>query len=130
MADESTPSQPAKPQYEKTPNFISTYANSIYLESSTWDLKLIFGQLDQSEGTITVKQHLAVTIPWTQAKLLLYFLRVHVKAEEMQDGKIHIRSDVRPTETPLPTEEQVKDPNFMEFYEFVKKLREEFIADA
>lgn len=127
MADESTPSP--KAQYERTPNFISTYANSVYLESSTWDLKLIFGQLDQSEG-ITVKQHVAVTIPWTQAKLLLFFLRVHVKAEEMQDGKIHIRSDVRPTETPPPTEEQMNDPSFMEFYEFVKKLREEFIADA
>jgi hypothetical protein len=130
MADESTPSQPVKPQYEKAPNFISTYANNIYLESSTWDLKLIFGQLDQSEGTSSVKQHVAVTIPWTQAKLLSFFLRVHLRAEEKQDGKIHIRPDVRPTEMDLPTEEQMKDPDFMEFYEFVKKLREEFIADA
>lgn len=125
MADEST-----KPQYEKTPNFISTYANNFYLESSTWDLKLVFGQLDQSEVPNKIKQHVAVTIPWTQAKLLSFFLRVHVRAEEMQDGKIHIRPDVRPSETDLPTDEQLKDPNFMEFYEFVKKLREEFIADA
>jgi len=130
MADESIPSQPAKPEYEKTPNFTSTYANNVFLESSTWDLKLIFGQLDQSTVPNTVKQHLAVTIPWAQAKLLLFYLQAHVKGEELQDGKIHIRPDTRPGEISLPTEEQAKDPTFMQFYEFLKKLREEFIANA
>jgi hypothetical protein len=124
MADEY------KPSYEKAPNFTTTYANSIILESSAWDLKLIFGQLDQSTVPHTVKQHLAVTIPWTQAKLLVFFLQAHVKGEELQDGKIYIRPELRPIEMPAPTEEQASDPSFMQFYEFLTKLREQFIANA
>lgn len=127
--DEATP-KPLKADFVRTSDFVSSYANSFILESSTWDLKLIFGQLDQSTTPNTVQQHLAVTLPWTQVKLLSYYLRVHLKAEEMQDGKIHIRPDVRPNEPDPPTEEQAKDPSYMELYEFVKKLREEFIAEA
>ncbi len=91
---------------------------------------MIFGELDQSQAPNKVERRVAVTIPWTQAKLLIFYLRVHVKAEEMQDGKIRIRPEVRPTEPAPPTEEQAKDPSYVELYEFVKKLREEFIADA
>lgn len=130
MANEAKSSPPTGVHFERTSDFTSTYANNVVLEASAWDLKMIFGQLDQSKEPNLVKQHLAVTIPWTQAKLLLFFLHVHVKAEELQDGKIHIRPDIRPTEIPPPTEDQMKNPSFMEFYEFAKKLREEFIANA
>ncbi len=132
MADEVKSSPPAKVEveYEKASDFISRYANNVFLESSAWDLKMIFGELDQSKVPNKVERRVAVTIPWAQAKLLMFYLRVHIKAEEMQDGKIHIRPDLRPTESPALTEEQAKDAKFVEFYEFVKRLREDFIADA
>jgi hypothetical protein len=125
MADETPPAVKS----ERTENFISTYANNVFLESSTWDLKLIFGQLDQSSAPNTIKQNVAVTLPWAQAKLLLYYLRLHIEAEEIADGKIHIRPDVRPVEPPALTPEQKSDPAFKRIYDFMIKLRAEFIAN-
>lgn len=127
MADE-TPETPSI-KYKRIENFISAYANNVILESSTWDLKLVCGQLDQSSTPNTVAQNVAVTLPWPQAKLLAFYLRLHVEAEEIADGKIHIRPDLVPAEPPPPTPEQESDPNLKRFYDFMVKLREEFIAN-
>ena len=127
MSDEAT-AQPTRPQVEHTDNCVSSYANSVMFEPSAWDLKLIFGQLDQASGTTIVKQHLAVTIPWAQAKLALYWLRVQVDAMEIQSGKIPIRKDVIPPELPPLTAEQESDPAAKKFHEAYVKIREQFIA--
>jgi uncharacterized protein DUF3467 len=129
MAKKDKKSDPDKIKLERTDSFFSTYANNAYFESSTWDLKIIFGQLDQSSTPNSIKQNVAVSLPWAQAKIMVYYLRLHIAAEEIADGKIHIRPDVMPTEPPAPTPEQASDPTFMKLYEFATKLRQEFIAN-
>ncbi|MGB9381985.1 hypothetical protein [Candidatus Binatus sp.] len=114
---------------ERAENFISTYANNIWYESSAWDLKLIFGQLDQSGSKAAVKQNVAVTIPWAQAKLTLYYLRVQIEAMEVQSGKIAIRKDLIPPEPPPLTPEQEAIPGGKELRDLILKLRQEFIAN-
>jgi hypothetical protein len=119
MADESTNQGSGDP--------IAVYANNVYFESSAWDLKIIFGQIDQSTGTVTVKQKVAVTIPWTQAKLTLFWLRVQVELIERQSGKIAIRNDLVPPEWPAPTGGQKDDPDAIAFFELYNRARDEFL---
>jgi hypothetical protein len=116
-------------QFERTEQYIASYANSIIFESSAWDLKLIFGQLDQVSSTTLVKQHLAVTIPWPQAKLALFWLRLQIEVAEIQvRAKIPIRQEFLPPELPPLTSEQENDPGTKEFYGLYHKIREEFLA--
>src|SRR5713101_7954891 len=98
--------------YQRVEDCYTDYANNIYLESSVWDLKLIFGQLDQSTNPVTTEQRAALTIPWTQAKIFSYLLSLHLLAYEMANGKIVIPEAVVPPELEPPTEEASKaDPN-------------------
>jgi hypothetical protein len=128
MPDEATAQPSAALKYERTDNFISAYANNAFFEPSAWDLKIIFGQLDQSPAGITIKQNIAVTIPWAQAKLALYWLRLQIEATEMDIGKIPLRKDLIPPEPPPLTPEQENNPDAKKMHELVRKLREEFIA--
>jgi len=129
MLDNNPPSPPTGIPYERATNLISTYANNAYFESSAWDLKIVFGQLEQPSGGVAViKQNLAVTLPWTVAKLALYWLRVQVEAMELQSGKITIRQDLLPPEPPVLTPEQESTPLARELRELIVKIRAEFIA--
>jgi hypothetical protein len=87
------------PPFERDEDFESVYANNINFEASVWDLKLIFGLLDQSNNKQTVRQHTAISIPWVQAKLLLYFLEVNIGAYEADYGVIRVPAAVTP---PVP----------------------------
>src|SRR3990167_11504158 len=64
--------------FQHTDDFISLYANNVQFEQSAFDLKLIFGELNQAGGKALVDQHSSMTIPWGQAKLLLYYLQVNI----------------------------------------------------
>ncbi len=109
--------------------FYEAYANSIYYEASSWDLKLIFGQLDQSGGRIRVVQHSAITVPWTQAKLMVYWLKGQIEAHELANGKIHMPPSIIPPPLPPFTEEMKKsDPNAEAVYNIFNRLRDEFIS--
>jgi hypothetical protein len=115
-------------RYQRAANFTTTYANNAYFESSAWDLKIVFGQLEQPpEQPPVITQHIAVTIPWAQAKLALYYLRLHVEGNELQNGKILIRKDLLPTEPAPLTPEQEKDPLAKGLYEIFRKCRAEFL---
>jgi hypothetical protein len=123
-----TSSKTQPPKVEHADDFISAYANYLTFEPTAWDFKMVFGQVEQVSGTDVVKQKMAVTIPWPQAKLALYYLRVHVEAAEMQIGKIAIRKDVVPPELPPLTPEQKADPDARKLHELVQRLRAQFIA--
>jgi hypothetical protein len=124
MPEETTPAAPAV-EVRRSKDFISVYANSMLFEASVWDLKLILGILDQTGGKVAVEQHTAVSIPWTQAKLLCYWLRLNLEIYEMNNGKIHIPQGVRP---PVPPEPETKDAQNMALFELAKKLHQEFMA--
>jgi len=120
----------AKPEqtFTRADDFSISYSNSILFESTAWDLRLTFGHIDQATGTVTVKQDRAVTIPWPQAKLAIFWLRVHVAAAEAEVGtKIPIRKDLIPQELPPPMPEQANDPSTVRFRELYEKIRSEFI---
>jgi hypothetical protein len=117
--------------YRRVDDLYVDYANNVYLESSVWDLKLIFGQLDQSTSPVTTEQRAALTIPWMQAKLLSYLLSVHVLAHETGCGKIAVPDAVLPPPITPPTEEAIKaDPSVQEFYRQAETLYNQFLLSA
>jgi hypothetical protein len=126
-----TAPKPTAPQQvvERASNFTNFYANNMYFESTAWDMKITFGHVDQATGTIVIKHDLAVTIPWPQAKLALFWLRLHVEMAEAEVGtKIPIRKDVIPAELPKPEPEQEHDPSVKRFFEIYERIRAEFLA--
>ena len=126
--DKKESSQPQE-GFQRVENFYTDYANNVYLESSVWDLKIIFGQLDQSVSPPVTEQRSAITIPWIQAKILNYLLAGHIMGHETVTGKIVVPSAVVPPELSPPTEEAKKaDPNLQKFYDEMKKLREQFFG--
>ena len=109
MTESGTPStqrpEVTPPQFERDEDFVSLYANNIWHEVSAWDLKLIFGQLDQARTPNVVTQHTAMALSWLQVKLLIYYLQVDLAVYEAQYGKIVIPAAILPPPPgPLPPE--------------------------
>jgi hypothetical protein len=104
----------------------AVYANNTLFEVSAWDLKIIFGQLDQHAPKTTIDWHTAVTIPWTQARVLEYYLRANAAFYEKKFGPINLPHQARPPAPVEPTEEQIKDdPQATELWQAYKKIYEE-----
>lgn len=113
----------------KSPDFYVDYANNVFLEGSVWDMKLIFGQLDQRTIPARVEQHGSVTLPWSQAKVFAYLLCVHLAGNEMQNGTINVPQSVLPPLPTPPTEEAKKaQPNLQTFFERIMWIREQFFG--
>jgi hypothetical protein len=87
--------------YKRVEDFEHSYANNVQLLSSNWDLQLLFGELDQADGPNVIQQHTAITLPWAQVKVLLYFLKQHVDGHEAEFGRIKIPPRIVP---PVPDE--------------------------
>jgi hypothetical protein len=102
MAD-NKPTQPAPPplRWVRAENYAEVYANNVRFESSVWDLKAVFGTLDQGTPDsamypATVKFHTAVTTPWAQVKLALYSLYLNVMFHENAEGTVSVSKIVVP----------------------------------
>ena|SRR5579862_6000309 len=117
-----------KPEFRHSEKFVNAYANNVQIEVSGWDLKLIFGQLDQGSGKVTVEQHTAMTLPWATAKLFNYYFNVNVAAYELENGKIKLPPDALPVRVPPPSGELANNPMAKAFAELCNKMRDEFIA--
>lgn len=133
MPDELT--LPGLPTFQFLEELYEAYANNILYEASVWDLKILFGQLDQSGGLgqIGAKgkivMHSAITLPWAQVKLMTYWLRAQIEVHEKLNGKIKIPPGVVPQQLPAPTEEMKKsDPNAEAVFEIFNKMQAEFVA--
>jgi hypothetical protein len=130
-----SPEKPKSPpiEYELLPDdriYNEVYANNVFFEPSAWDLKLILGQLDQRQGKNVIKQHTAVTLPWTQIKLLSYWLRGYVEYHETLHGKIVVPSNAIPPDISPPSEEmRAADSNVDLVYEIFRRLRNEFMEN-
>jgi len=123
-----------KPDTEQTNPFIRSedfeerYSNNVQFEPSAWDLKLLFGQLDQSAGAeaTVVRQHTSMTITWVQAKILSYFLQVNIRAHEIDNGRIVVPTRVLPPDPEaLPLEEA--DENATAMRHEMLRLRAELL---
>jgi hypothetical protein len=116
--------------FQRTANCINSYANNVRYEQTMHDLTIVFGQSDLSTGTEVVKQNIAVTVPWSVAKLALYYLELNLKFFELYNGQINIPASQIPPPFPEPTQDTLKtDPNAMKAFEIANKLREQFISE-
>jgi hypothetical protein len=129
--DKQTAAQtPATPTFQRTANCLNSYANNVRYEQTAHDLTIVFGQSDLSTGTEVVKQNIAVTVPWSVAKLALYYLSVNLQFFELYNGKIPIPPNQVPPPFPEPTQHTLEtDPNAMKAFELANKLREQFINE-
>lgn len=89
----------------RSEEFESLYANNLHFEASVWDLKLIFGQLDQAKSCI--EQHTAITMPWVHAKIAAYYLLVNILVHQAQEGHIDLPARVLPAR-PDPSAPEVE----------------------
>src|ERR1700680_463733 len=125
---ETAPPQQQVPAFEHTEDFASLYADNVRFESTVWDLKLIFGEIDLSSGSEIVKQHTAITIPWSLAKLVIFFLQLNVSIQELLSGTVIVPPSQIPPPAPPLTPEQKADPNAVKIKELARKTRDEFIS--
>jgi hypothetical protein len=112
---------------EKPPefDFETVYANNSLLELSVYDLKILFGQIEQHTGRTVVGWHTAVTMPWMQAKILSYFLRLQLSWYEKSYGSITVPENVRPPKPEIPAD---ANPAAREYYEWAQKVHEEIFG--
>lgn len=115
-------------QFKRVEDFVSLYANNVQIEQTAFDLKLVFGELVQSQRPALVEQHSSVTLSWPETKLLSYYLQLNIASYEIQMGKIKIREDLIPIALPQLSPEQEKDPKIQELFAVAKRLHEQFIA--
>jgi Protein of unknown function (DUF3467) len=125
--DNSTPTPSG---HELAENFLSLYANNTHFELSSWDLKILFGQLTQFPAdTPYVEWRAEVTLPWLQAKLLSYFLQINIAAFESQNGKLQLPKNLFPPVPVPPSGELEKDPSALAMHEFATRLYRELTGE-
>jgi len=118
VADQEQPEQqkPPIPQVENVrdpEDFAALYANNVQGEASVWDMKVIFGILDQSSQPNKVVQHTSINLPWIQIKLLAYLMRANLAFHEAQNGKVFIPASILPP-----------NPETLDFGKITPELRE------
>jgi hypothetical protein len=119
----------------RTEDFVSRYSNNVQLESNSFDLKLVFGLLDQSRATKqptakpSVEQHTAISLSWPEVKIIMFYLQVHLTGYEMENGKVKIPASAIPPEPPLTPPTQFDNPQGRAALDLIRKLRAEFITN-
>lgn len=124
-----------RPEMRRIEDFISRYANNVQVESSAFDVKMIFGILDQS-GVLkvppvlmpSVEQHTSINLSWPEVKLLIYFLQLHLASHERDNGKVKIPVVALPPELPSSAPPPFDNPQGERVFEMMRKMRAEFIA--
>jgi hypothetical protein len=113
-------------QLKRDEDFTSLYANNVQFEISVWDLKMIFGQLDQSAGMV-VEQHTAMTLPWPQAKLAAYFMVVNMIIHQSQmEAPIQLHASAIP-KRPDPSDPGVDEAN-QKLVEYLGWIHDQFFG--
>lgn len=111
---------------EHAEDFASSYANNVSFQQSAFDMTMIFGQLDQSASPAIVKQHTAITVPWSQAKLMSYYLQVALAIFETLNGKIKIPATLLPSPIEA-TQEELASPVMKSLAEPLRRIHQKFI---
>jgi hypothetical protein len=110
-------------------DFTALYANNVLSEASAWDLKVIFGILDQSVVPNQIVQHTSINLPWTQVKLQSYYIKVALAIQEFYNGKINIPAAVIPinpeklnTPETQATPQELRDKITQIYKDFISSL--------
>jgi hypothetical protein len=128
-SEEKKPTTQSAIEYTRIDDFVSRYANNTFLESSLWDLKIVFGQNDQNVGQNAVVQHTAITLSWAQVKVLSYFLQANLLSHETVNGRVKLSSSlISPLPDELPRDAIEQNPKAREIHAAVKSLYDGFIA--
>ncbi len=131
---QETENKPAGVVHKRGENFLDRYANNVFFESSAWDLKLVFGSVDQSIAPNHVTQHTGMSLSWAQVKVLIFLLRFQLVAHEARLGRVRLPAGII---NPIPATppQDIKaflgtpgGPGDVEAYKKVRQLYEEFIA--
>jgi Protein of unknown function (DUF3467) len=127
MPEEPKPNTSA---FARANDFRSVYSNNVQLENSVWDLKLIFGILDQRHGKQNVEQHTSVSMNWIQAKLLIYFLQMSMTFFEAENGLIKIPPSILPPDLGELPQDYANNPGVKAAWEAVRKLRQQLAESS
>jgi hypothetical protein len=123
--------KPRNPEFHRTEDFAEVYANNVNFEPSVFDLKILFGQLNQAFDPNIIEQHTAVTMVWTEVKLMLHFLTIQLAAFEEVHGKILLPPSVLPPAPQEPDEELAKaEPRSVLIYQLIKRIHDEFVKNS
>jgi hypothetical protein len=109
-------------------DFTNVYANVVRYQSNAFDLKVVLGEIDLSGEIETHRMHTGLTIPWSAAKIAIYYLTVNVMFHEALNGKLKLP----PSQTPPmvePPPEVMNDPAQKKLYEEINAFRDRFIKD-
>ena len=118
--------EPSDLKFERSEEFVSLYANNVRFESSVWDFKLVFGELEQGKGDALVEQHTAITLSWPQTKVLAYFLTINTLIHQSQNGHVHIPNSVKPPR-PDPGNTDL-DPAGRAVFEYLAWIHDQFFG--
>jgi hypothetical protein len=113
---------------ERDEDFTDIYANVVRYESNAFDLKVVLGEIDLSGEIETHRMHTGLTIPWSAAKIAIYFLHVNVLFHEALNGKIKLPPSQIPPMVDAPPE-VMNDPAQKKVYDEINAFREQFIKD-
>ena len=122
--------EPNKDTFERAHEFSEKYANNVQFESNVWDLRILFGLLDQSGTPTTVQQHTAINVPWQQAKLMTYFLYANVLLHESVNGRIKIADSVMPPPIGEFFDKWQEDAKLKLAIEYLEQMRTKFLGAA
>jgi len=128
--DEPSTEQTSLPISESlTEDFATEYANNFHFELSSWDLKILFGQLSQLSGKPDVEWHTSITMPWGAAKLLRYLLSLNIAIYESNSGTIKLPSSAIPPIVAPPSGEADTEQN-RSFHALAIKLHNELSGEG
>jgi uncharacterized protein DUF3467 len=124
--------QPTTKQLDnaKTADFVSRYTNNVRFERTVWDLKFVFGQLDQSTpGETATQQHTAVSMAWSEAKVVAYLLLTQLELYQAEYGQIRLPLSVIPPR-PNSSDPALTDLAAKKVVEYLAVVHDQFFSGS
>jgi hypothetical protein len=109
-------------------DFANIYANVVRYQSNAYDLKIVLGEIDLSGDIETHRMHTGLTIPWSAAKIAIYYLTVNVMFHEALNGNIKLPPSQIPPMIEAPPE-VMNDPAQKKLYDEINAFRDQFIKE-
>ena len=132
MPDESTKSQTENVnitppmQIVRDSDFTSLYASNVQFESTLWDLKMLFGEVEIAQNKIT--QHTSMALSWPQAKIAAYFMTINVIFNQNRFGPIFIPPSLVPPPPPDPNDPNL-DENAKKWARYLAWVHKQFFGE-